>query len=296
MITQPAATRRGRGDGDMLRFATFLAPTMLPVYQLLANRIARRLDRPVQLVVGASFDQFARGEADLGVICGLPYVRLAARHPAPVRPLATPVLAGRRYAGRPVYYSDVIVHRDSPATRLDQLAGCSWAYNDPDSHSGHTLTLYELVRRGLRPGFFDHVVQAGSHHCAIRLVARGDVDATAIDSQVLAVELRDHLDFAANLRVIEAFGPSTIQPVVAAAHLPDHVTVEVRDVLVTFGDDPNDPAAAAALAHGLIQRFDPIDDTAYHDIRAMLATIHATGWTSLAQHATPGQVHHRRDR
>jgi hypothetical protein len=49
------------------------------------------------------------------------------------------------------------------------------------------------------------------------LVADGRVDAAAIDSQVLAVELRDHPQLAGSLRVVGAFGPSTIQPVVAAS-------------------------------------------------------------------------------
>ena len=54
---------------------------MVPVYRFLADRIGERVGRPVELMVGASFDQFERGEADLGVICGLPYVWLAARRP-----------------------------------------------------------------------------------------------------------------------------------------------------------------------------------------------------------------------
>jgi phosphonate transport system substrate-binding protein len=85
-----------------LRFATFLAPNMLPVYRFLTAQIGQRLGRPVELVMGRSFDQFERGEADLGVICGLPYVWLAARRPPPVEPLAAPVLAGDRYGGQPV--------------------------------------------------------------------------------------------------------------------------------------------------------------------------------------------------
>jgi phosphonate transport system substrate-binding protein len=180
------------GTGGPLRFATFLAPNMLPVYRFLADRIAHRLGRPVQLVEGRSFDQFEQGEADFGVLCGLPYVWLADRRPPPVEPLAAPVLAGDRYAGRPIYYSDVIVHRDSPILRLEELRGCSWAYNEPASHSGHTVTLYSLVQRGVRPGFLGRVVEAGFHQRAIRLVATGAVDAAAIDSQVLAIERRDH--------------------------------------------------------------------------------------------------------
>jgi phosphonate transport system substrate-binding protein len=70
---------------------------------------------------------------------------------------------------------------------------------------------------GARPGFFARVVEEGFHQRAIRLVADGRVDAAAIDSQVLAVELRDHPQLAGSLRVVGAFGPSTIQPVVAAS-------------------------------------------------------------------------------
>ena len=36
------------------------------------------------------------------------------------------------------------------------------------------------------------------------------------------------------------------------------------------------------LDHGFIQGFTAIDDAAYDDIRAMLATIQAAGWTDLA--------------
>jgi phosphonate transport system substrate-binding protein len=270
-----------RGGGP-LRFATFLAPNMLPVYRFLADRIGDRLGRPVKLVVGSSFDQFEHGEADLGVICGLPYVRLAASRPPPVEPLAAPVLAGERYADRPVYYSDVIVHRTSPITRLEELQGCRWAYNEPASHSGHTVTLYSLVGMGARPGFFARVVEAGFHQRAIRLVLAGAVDAAAVDSQVLAVELRDHPRLAASLRVVGSFGPSTIQPVVAASRLTDRLKEQVRDVLVELGDDPT---ARPLLARGFIERFTAVDDAAYDDIRAMLATIHAAGWNSLTQTA-----------
>ena len=268
--------------GGPLRFASFLAPNMLPVYWFLAVRIGERLGRPVELVVGSSFDQFEAGDADLGVICGLPYVWLADRHPAPVEPLAAPVLAGARYGGRPVYYSDVIVRHDSPITSLEELEGRSWAYNEPASHSGYTVTLYSLVRLGARPGFLGPVLQAGFHQRAIRLVADGTVDAAAIDSQVLAIELRDHPELADGLRVVGAFGPSTIQPVVAASRLPDRLKDQVRDLLVGLGDDPG---VRAALDHGFIRRFAPVDDAAYDDIRAMLATIETAGWTSLTQTA-----------
>jgi phosphate/phosphite/phosphonate ABC transporter binding protein len=270
----------GAQSKSPLRFATFLAPNMLPVYRCLAERISDRLGQPVELVVGTSFDQFERGEADLGVICGLPYVWLADRHPSPVEPLAAPVLHGARYGGRPIYYSDVIVRHDSPISRVEELEGRSWAYNEPASHSGHTVTLYSLVAMGAQPGFLGRVVEAGFHQRAIRLVAAGAVDAAAIDSQVLAIELRDHPRLADGLRLIGSFGPSTIQPVVASSGLPSRVRDQVRKLLVGLTDEP---LARPVLDYGLIDHFTAIDDAAYDDIRAMLATIEAAGWTSITQ-------------
>jgi phosphonate transport system substrate-binding protein len=67
------------------------------------------------------------------------------------------------------------------------------------------------------------VVEAGFHQRAIRLVAAAKVDAAAIDSQVLAIERRDHPQLADRLRIIDTFGPSTIQPVVAASRLPERL-------------------------------------------------------------------------
>ena len=122
------------------------------------------------------------------------------------------------------------------------------------------------------------MVEAGFHQRAIRLVATGTVDAAAIDSQVLAIELRDHPQLAARLRVIDAFGPSTIQPVVAASRLPEQLKDGVRELLVGLR---HDASARSVLEHGFIQGFTAIDDAAYDDIRAMLAVIQAAGWTSL---------------
>jgi phosphonate transport system substrate-binding protein len=188
------------------------------------------------------------------------------------------VLARERYAGRPIYYSDVIVHRDSPITSIEELQVRSWAYNDPASHSGYSLTLYELVRMGARTGFFSRVVEAGFHQYAIRMVAARAVDAAAIDSQVLAVELRDHPRLAACLRVIGPFGRPPSSQSSPPAGCRDQLQTAVRDVSLALGGHAG---PESALAQGFVERFVVIHDGDYDDIRAMLAAIHAAGYTTL---------------
>lgn len=51
-----------------LSLATYLAPSLRPLYEAVGDYIARTLGTPVRLVTGSSFDQFAIGEVDVGFI------------------------------------------------------------------------------------------------------------------------------------------------------------------------------------------------------------------------------------
>lgn len=253
-----------------IRFATFLAPNMQPVYEFIVQYVGKKLNRPTTLIVGSSFDQFAAGEADVGFICGLPYVRLRDQPEPPVTLLAAPVLTGERYGGKPVYFSDVIVQRDSPIQSFADLRGRSWSYNDPDSQSGYNVVRYWLAQHGATFAYFGRVYEAGFHQRSIRLVCGGEIDASAIDSQVLAIELRDNPELASQLRVIDSIGPSPIQPVVAARHVPDPVQADIRAILIEMG---HDPAAQAHLPRGFVEGFAPVADSDYDPIRMMLAVV-----------------------
>src|SRR5262245_37900182 len=130
-----------------LRFATFLAPNMLPVYTHMVERIGRRLGARAELSAGTCYDQLGDG-IDAAFVCGLAYIELVRQGRADLEPLAAPLLLGDRYGGRPVYYSDVVVRHDSPFYRFTDLRGCSWSYNEPYSHSGYGITLFRLLQLG----------------------------------------------------------------------------------------------------------------------------------------------------
>jgi phosphonate transport system substrate-binding protein len=249
-----------------LRVFTFLAPNMRPVYAFLARRMGEWLGRPVRLEVGESYDQLE--EADVAFVCGLAYVERADEGPAAVEPVAAPLLQGKRYGGRPVYYSDVIVRRDSSHRSFADLRGRSWAYNEPHSHSGFGVTRYRLAELDETFDYFGQVVQSGWHEESIRLVCTGAVDASAIDSQVLAVALREQPGLANQLRIIDSLGPSTIQPVVVSRRLPGWQKDAIRGGLLDIADDPS---AQPHLLYGFIERFVAVDDAAYDDIRHMRA-------------------------
>lgn len=242
-----------------MKAITYLAPNLFPVYQFIIDTLSRALGQKIDLEVGAS-DYSDVEQADVCFICGLPYVRRASL----LQAIAAPVLRGERYQNRPIYFSDVIVHRDSPFQQFADLRGRSWAYNEPESQSGYGITQYSLRQMGESWDFFGRLIHAGFHQKAIRMVCQRQVDAAAIDSQVLAIELRDHPHLAEHLRVIHVLGPSTIQPIAVSTRLPVSLKDEIQAAITTLP-----PQAAPYLQFGLIERFVPVSDADYDDIRAM---------------------------
>ena len=201
-------------------------------------------------------------------------MELASGPEPPFELLAAPVLSGARYGGRPVYFSDVIVRADSGISSFSELRGGTWSFNEPHSHSGYSVTRAHLAAIGEARGFFGRVVEAGFHQRSIDLVREGAVDASAIDSQVLEIEMRDRPELREELRVIETLGPSTIQPVVASRRLAASVRRDLRGVLLDLGHTPED---RAALGRGLVAGFETVEDADYDDIRRMVASAESAG-------------------
>jgi len=260
---------------DRLRFGTYLAPNMLRVYQAITEEVGQRLGIGTELVVETDYESCAQDKNEVCFVCSLPYVEFERQGISPAVPLAAPVLAGARYAGKPVYYSDVIVHRDSPFRSFLDLRGRSWAYNEPHSHSGYGITRYHLVEIGETQGFFGEVVEAGFHEESMRLVAAREVDASAIDSQVLAVALRDDPSLARSLRIVDALGPSTIQPVAVSKRVPLELRGRILRVLTSLHEDPD---VRERLALGMVERFVPVGPSSYDDIRMMLDACEDAGF------------------
>jgi phosphonate transport system substrate-binding protein len=266
---------RGPRRAATLRVASHLAPSVLPAYALAARRMGERLDRPTELVVAASYDRCAADIDHICFVCSIPYLLLLRAGRIRMGAIAAPVLRGQRYDRRPVYFSDVIVRADSPWHALDQLDGTRWAFNEPYSHSGFVVALHALALRGATAGFIGAAIEAGFHDDAIQLVVDGAADWAAIDSQVLELAGRRDPRLRHALRVIDVLGPSTIQPVVASARRLDAAQrTAAREALLAMHADPTD---RLILRSAGIDRFVPVADADYDDIRGMLEVVSTSG-------------------
>ena len=251
---------------------------MLRVYQAIADAVGDALGMTTELVVETDYENCQNDINDICFVCSLPYVMFEREGISPAEPIAAPVLQGERYRGNPIYFSDVIVHKDSPATSFVDLRGQTWCFNEPLSQSGYGITRYHMVSIGETNGFFSDVIDAGFHETSVRLVARGEVDASAIDSQVLAIEMRDHPEVTDNLKVIEALGPSTIQPVAVSKRFDDDFRSNVRDVLVGFDKTPQ---GRSILDLGTVEKWVPVGPSDYDDIRRMVEACEEAGFMEI---------------
>ena len=266
----------------MIRLASFLAANARPLYERIESYLAGRLDVPVELLADVPWEEQHRrldgGDIEVAFICGLPYSQKHDRSDRPVELLGAPVMAAPRYQGRPVYYTDVIVRRDSPAKSFADLRGRSYAYNDPGSHSGYNLPRHHLLTLGETSGYFGRTVASGSHQNSIGLVLEGAVDASGIDSVVLELEAQARPELSRELRAVESIGPCPIPPVVVSTHVPDELRRRLREVFLTMHEDLE---GRAILADGRLARFVPVRDQDYDSIREMVRRAEAAGFLML---------------
>ena len=222
-----------------MRAATFLAPCNRPLYEFVAEACGAS-----ELSTGGDWRTLGEGRIDLAFVCSPPLIWLKGA----VEAIAAPVLADPRFDGQAQYSSEVVVRRDSPYRSFEDLKGSRWAVNEPSSWSGYWVVL-QKVRDW---SYFGEVVESGFHHHSLQLVADGMVDAAAIDSQVLAVELRDDPSLAPRLRVIATLGPAPSQPVVVRSTLAAEIKARLRDRLLEL--------RGAVLTAHFVERFAPAPD------------------------------------
>jgi phosphonate transport system substrate-binding protein len=251
-----------------LLFTSAMAPAAEPFCARVTAYVGRRLGIATHLVSDVPWEErlsrFDDGLIHVCWLCGLPYVTRARDGARPLDLLAALVPIGARYGGRPVYFSDVVVRRDSRFLSFEDLEGTSWAYNEPTSHSGYNVTRRRLAAMGRDGAFFARVIMSGSHEASLRLLLAGAVEATAVDSTVLDLVGRDDPNTAQALRTIATFGPSPAPPWVIARDVPEPLKAQVRAALVSMHQDAE---GAEILASGLAAGFAAVSDLDYDPIR-----------------------------
>jgi phosphonate transport system substrate-binding protein len=253
---------------QVLRVTSLQAPNADFVCRKITEYLSARLPVPAEFVEEVPWQERERlvdaGGIHVAWMCGLYYVNRVDEHNAPIELLVAPVMRGLRYQDRPVYFSDVVVHRKSAFSTFADLRGARWAYNEPNSHSGYNVVRYHLALMGETKEYFGEVVEAGAHQTALEMIVDGRVDAAAIDSTVLEMEMGLRPRLEEKIHVIDVLGPSPIPPWVILTDVRPDLRERIRGLMLRMHEERE---GEAILAQGQVKRFAKVVDLDYDPIR-----------------------------
>jgi len=278
---QEASEPKGRENAEIriVMSAAFVSESGVSIYNDIAHYLEARLQHKVAFMSGFSYatinSMLESGMADIGFICGLPYVMKKDEPTPSIELLLAPVMKGAKYKDKPIYYSYVIVNKDSKINSFSDLKGRTFVFNDEISNSGYNMPRAYLIEQGETSGFFGDVIRAGSHEESIRMVALGKADVSAVDSLVYDYDMVNNPEFVKQTKIILTLGPAGIPPVVVSAKTPLPLRQKIKDILLGMKDDPT---GKMILEKVLVDRFVVVDDSNYDSIRQMKKQALDTGY------------------
>ncbi|KAG8182077.1 hypothetical protein JTE90_008612 [Oedothorax gibbosus] len=208
-----------------LRAGTYLSPS-IPVdyYEMLLHYVEQKLGIHSTLLYESRWegpqndreDPFLANTLDLAWMSSRAYQRIRkAGSPVELLPLSSihEHVKNSKDAG---HYADVIMHRDmsTKVKEFKDFRGCKWAFNGPESVSGHVVTLSVLKDMGVNASFFGNVLYSGSYLESIRMVIGKKVEAAAVDANCLKFFQERNPELAKEVEVFTSWGPLPPYPIV----------------------------------------------------------------------------------
>ncbi len=252
-------------DTVQIAVASIISPEeSVGYYQELFDYVSEKLKRPVKLVQRKTYfevnELLRLKRVDAAFICSRAYVE--GNDQFGLELLVAPVVSNKT-----VYYSYVIVPRDSDINSFEELRGKSYAFTDPMSNSGHLVPIYMLARMNETPDtFFKHYFFTYSHDKSIEAVAEKLVDGASVDSLIWDYQNSTNPGYTSKTKIIEISPPYGIPPVVIPAGSDPEFKRELEQI---FLDMDKDERGREILKNIKVDKFVKINDSAYDTVREM---------------------------
>ena len=171
-------------------------------------------------------------KAELGHLGPKSYVAASTNNYANVEPIAQLQLAN----GSLGYRSCLIVHVDSDVFSPEDMAGKTFAFNDPNSTSGYLVpSAFFMMEMNTDPAkLFSKVIFSGSHEASILAVANKKVDVASTNLPDLQQLTRENKVPRGALRVIWVSKLIPNDPIVVRKDMPASLKSAVQESLTTM--------------------------------------------------------------
>jgi ABC-type phosphate/phosphonate transport system substrate-binding protein len=216
-------------------------------------------------------DLWRRTDMAAVFMCGLPYSRA---DPKPTL-IAAPVPSPAEFAGRPEYWSELVVRRDSRFYDLESTLGGTLCLTAPNSQSGYAAALQYLMafdvarssKAGARsPLYREIAAPAITPLGAVTAVVAGTADVAPIDAYAYRLLQKHRGDLTSKLRTVARTARTPIPPLVASIPLIASA-VGAKDLQAAFTAAHRDPALKILLAGLELSHFVTPDPRDYDALR-----------------------------
>ena len=206
-------------------------------------------------------------KAEIGHLGPKAYVEASNNNYANVEP----VVQVQQANGALGYRSCLIVHTDSDMFSPEDMAGKTFAFNDPNSTSGYLVPLtFFHTEMGMDPkAYFSKLTFSGSHEASIAAVANKKVDIASTNLPDLQQLVREGKVPRGALRVIWVSKLIPLDPVVVRKDLPASLRTAIQESLANMkAKHPDAFKEGGAFLGG----FAKADDSRYQIIRDLNET------------------------
>ena len=236
----------------------------LAYYLDLLNYLQDKIGREIEYVDREDYEAInqllKQGQLEAAFVCSGPYVEGK-------EDFGLELLAAPQANGETVYYSYIIVHRDSAYKTFKELRGKKFAFTDPLSNTGKLVPTYMLAKMGETPEtFFNETIFTTSHDKSIKAVSYRITDGAAVDSLIWEYLNSTNPELTAQTRILERSPPYAIPPVVVPGNLDGDLKSKMKQALLNAHLDPR---GREILKKMKIDKFVAIEDNAYDSIRNM---------------------------
>jgi len=206
-------------------------------------------------------------KAELGHLGPKSYVEASNNNYANVEPIAQLQLAN----GSLGYRSCLIVHSDSDIFGPEDMAGKTFAFNDPNSTSGYLVpSAFFMMDMGIDPKkYFSKITFSGSHEASILAVANKKVEIASTNLPDFQQLTREGKVPRGGLRVIWVSKLIPNDPIVVRKDLPPTFKQAVQESLVSM--KARNPEAFKEIG-AWVGNFVKADDSKYQVIRDLNET------------------------
>jgi len=238
-------------------------------YKRLLDYIGRKLAMRINFIDREGYAEvnslLKKGSIDMAFICGGPYVD---GHDE----FGLELLVVPQIDGKVVYYSYIIVGKDSKIESLEGLRGKTFAFVDPMSNTGRLMPTYILQEElHEKPeNFFKECLYTYAHDKSIKAVAHGIVDGAAVDSVIWEYMNKKSDKHTKETRIIKISSPCGMPPVVVRPSLDTTLKMKIKSVLLNMHKE-ND--GREILEGMFMDKFVEVGDSNYDNIRKIKASI-----------------------